>query len=109
MASPAQAESFPPAEVVFLAPNLQAASYITVAAFVVWLWDIMLKFDVEVSLIWTREGAVAKTFYILATKIRYAPILVLLPIVSMTNPIRSYPISTRLHVPNLLWFCGADS
>ncbi|CCA76567.1 hypothetical protein PIIN_10559 [Serendipita indica DSM 11827] len=103
MTSPAQAESFPPAEVALLAPNLHASSYITVAAFVIWLWDILSNLDIEVSLIWTREGALVKTFYGL---IRYTPLIVLLPMVWLINPIRGYPISTRLHVSNLLWFCG---
>lgn len=72
---------------------LEGTFYIMLAALVIWLWDILLNLDVEISVMWSRKGAIAKTFYAL---IRYCPLFVVLPNVLIYNPIRTHPPSDNL-------------
>ncbi|CCA75386.1 hypothetical protein PIIN_09370 [Serendipita indica DSM 11827] len=74
---------------------LEGTFYIMLAALVIWLWDILLNLDVEISVMWSRKGAIAKTFYAL---IRYCPLFVVLPNVLIYNPIRTNPPSDNLYV-----------
>ena len=45
------------------ASSLELTFYISVVSLVLWIWDVLLNLDAEISVIWSRKGTMAKTFY----------------------------------------------
>lgn len=66
--------------------SLQTASYVTSAAFSIWLWDILINLDVELTVLWRRKGGLLKTLY---TLVRYAPGTLFIPNVYLYSPMRA--------------------
>lgn len=64
------------AQVEYVIFSLQSITYVSGAAFVVWLWDILLNLDIETSVLWQQNGAFIKVLYSL---VRYGPFLVIVP------------------------------
>lgn len=52
-------------EVATMAFNLRASQYTLVAGCVIWLYDVSLTLQDEVSLLWTRGGAFVKLLYLI--------------------------------------------
>ncbi|CCA75184.1 hypothetical protein PIIN_09168 [Serendipita indica DSM 11827] len=75
--------------------GLRATFYVSAAIFVVWVWDIPLNLDDEVSVLWQRKGRVIKTLYAL---VRYTPFWMLGPNLWIYNPFRSVSLSSKLYV-----------
>lgn len=93
MSTPAQSGPLSPELQASVASSLDATFYIAIASLVIWFWDLLLNLNVEISVIWLRKGAIAKTLY---GVIRYIPALVLVPNVWLYNPIRSQSLSSRI-------------
>ena len=62
-AAPAQAAPFFAAQLEYAAFSLQATLYVSIAAFLMWFWDILLNLDVEISVLWQRKGVILKAMY----------------------------------------------
>ncbi|CAG7850382.1 SubName: Full=Uncharacterized protein {ECO:0000313/EMBL:CCA74940.1} [Serendipita indica DSM 11827] len=74
--------------------SLQTASYVTSAAFSIWLWDILINLDVELTVLWRRKGGLLKTLY---TLVRYAPGTLFIPNVYLYSPMRAQ-LSKKLYL-----------
>ncbi|CCA74939.1 hypothetical protein PIIN_08919 [Serendipita indica DSM 11827] len=83
------------AQVEYVIFSLQSITYVSGAAFVVWLWDILLNLDIETSVLWQQNGAFIKVLYSL---VRYGPFLVIVPNFLVYMPNHVVTLSNKLYV-----------
>ncbi|KAG8826022.1 hypothetical protein FRC19_009964 [Serendipita sp. 401] len=83
-------------EEIFL--HLRASQYTLIAGAVIYLYDIFMTLDEEITLIWSRNARKGLFMKILFALNRYLPLCPLSFAVFLHNPVRISPIAAELYV-----------